>query len=208
MLIIEATSSTTGEIYASNLTAGNQYTLQWIVVDLVLYLDELNAGQSLEFALNQSMVDQNYTNFSALSNSNYWQVGWQNPTTANEHGFLAILSIQGVNTNLSAGEGYIGWHDDEFIPQLPSAVITNYSLSTTSTNNDYTSEGLDLVLGDNYYQQYRVEDSGGADIAFPASLPIPLHHKTCHLENSSTLHQLFQANTAYIQNYMIQIMYN
>ncbi len=166
MLILDTTSSTTGEIFASNLTAGNQYTLQWIVVDLVLYLDELNAGQSIEFALNQSMVDQNYTNFSALSNSNYWQVGWQNPITANEHGFLAILSIQGVNTNLSAGEGYIGVHNDEFIPQLPSAVITNYSLSTTSTNNDYTSEGLDLVLGDSYYQQYRVEDSGGADIAF------------------------------------------
>ncbi|RJU84000.1 MAG: hypothetical protein DWB99_00955, partial [Candidatus Poseidoniales archaeon] len=166
LLIIDTTSSTTGEIFASNLTAGNQYTLQWIVVDLVLYLDELNAGQSLEFALNQSMVDQNYTNFSALSNSNYWQVGWQNPTTANEHGFIALLSIQGANTNLSAGEGYIGWHDDEFIPQLPSAVITNYSLSTTSTNNDFTSEGLDLVTGDNYYQQFRVEDSGGADIAF------------------------------------------
>lgn len=166
MLIIDTTSSTTGEIYASNLTSGDLYTLQWFVIDVVIYVDEIAAGQTIEFAMNQSLVDEDYDNFTASSNSDFWQVGWQNPTTANQHAFVAILSIQGTITNFSVAEGYIAVHSEDFIPQLPSAVITNYSLSTTSTNNDFTSEGLDLVTGDNYYQQYRVEDSGGADIAF------------------------------------------
>ena len=166
LLTIDTTSSTTGEIYASNLTVGSQYTIHWLVLDMVLYLDELNAGQTIEFALNQSLVDQNYANFTANLNSNNWQINWQNPTTANIHVFFAFISNQATNTNILTNEGYSGFHYEEFTPQLPSAVITNYSLSTTSTNNDYTSEGLDLVLGDSYYQQYRVEDSGGADIAF------------------------------------------
>ena len=171
LLIIDTTSSTTGEISASNLTSGNQYTLEWFVIDSILFMDEINSGQTIEFAFNQSLVDQNTTNFTATSNSNYWQVGWQNPTTANEHSFIALLSNQGTNTNVFSSPGplgYIAAHEQEFIPQLPSAVITNYSLSTTSTNNDFTSEGLDLVTGDNYYQQFRVEDSGGADIAYSA----------------------------------------
>ena len=166
MLIVNTTSSTTGEIFSSNLTVGDQYTIHWIVLDMVLYLDELDAGQTLEYAISQSLVDQSYSNFSAGTNTNYLQANWQNPTTANEHVFFAFISEQGTNTNLSTVEGYLGFHYKDFIPQLPSAVITNYSLSTTATNNDFTSEGLDLVPGDNYFQQFRVEDSGGADIAY------------------------------------------
>jgi hypothetical protein len=166
MLIIDTTSSTTGEIYASNLTSGDLYTLQWFVIDVVIYVDEIAAGQTIEFAMNQSLVDEDYDNFTASSNSDFWQVGWQNPTTANQHAFVAILSIQGTITNFSVAEGYIAVHSEDFIPQLPSAVITNYSFSTTSATNEYSSEGLDLVIGDTYYQQFRVEDYGGADIDY------------------------------------------
>ena len=63
------------------------------------------------------------------------------------------------------GDGALGSHFVDFIPQLPSAIITDNSFSTTAATNDFTSEGLDLVTGDTYYQQFRVEDPGGADIA-------------------------------------------
>ena len=51
---------------------------------------------------------------------------------------------------------------------MPSAIITSYSTSINSTTNDFSSEGLDLVTGDTYYQQFRVEDPSGADIEYSA----------------------------------------
>ena len=166
VLVTQATSSTTGEMLASNLTIGTQYTLKWLVIDEVMLEDELNNGETLEDALNTSLVDENQSNITAITSTASWQINWANPTTANDHILIGFLSIQGAITDLLMLEGYEGNHFSDFIPQLPSAVITNYSLSTTSTNNDFTSEGLDLVTGDSYYQQFRVEDSGGADIAF------------------------------------------
>ena len=45
LLVIDTTSSTTGEIFSSNLTVGDQYTIHWLVLDVVKYLDELNADK-------------------------------------------------------------------------------------------------------------------------------------------------------------------
>jgi len=165
-LIVETTSSTTGEIFASNMTSGDQYTIYWFTLDLDMFVDLVIAGQTLNDAFNSSLVDENFTNFTATSNTDSWQVNWSNPTTANNHTFYACISQLATQTDFFSGEGYLGAHEDEFIPQLPSAVITNYSFSVTSANNDYTSEGLDLVVGQTYYQQFRVEDSGGADIDY------------------------------------------
>jgi hypothetical protein len=166
ILVTQTTSSTTGEILASNLTIGNQYTLRWVVFDEVIFDDELDNGETIDDALNTSLVDENYSNITSTATNNSWQISWMNPTTANQHVLLALLSVQGSVTDLFSFEGYEGSSFSDFIPQLPSAVITNYSFSTTSVTNEYSSEGLDLVVGDSYYQQYRVEDSGGADIDY------------------------------------------
>jgi len=166
VLITQTTSSTTGEMLASNLTVGNQYTMRWIVFDEIIFEDELNNGETLEDSLNSSLVDENYSNVTAISTTNSWQINWMNPINANNHILLGVLSIKGTYTNLFSSEGYQGTHVSDFIPQLPSAVITNYSFSTTSATNEYSSEGLDLVIGDTYYQQFRVEDYGGADIDY------------------------------------------
>ena len=165
-LVVATTSSTTGEIFASNMTIGDQYTIHWITIDIDMLEDLIIAGQNITDAFNSSLVDENFTNFTATANTDSWQVNWSNPTTANNHTFYAAISQLGTQTDLFSGVGYLGAHEDEFIPQLPSAVITNYSFSVTSANNDYTSEGLDLVIGQTYYQQFRVEDSGGADIDY------------------------------------------
>ena len=165
-LVVATTSSTTGEIYASNMTTGDQYSIHWITIDIDMFEDLVIAGQNITDAFNSSLVDENFTNFTATSNTDSWQVNWSNPTTANNHTFYAAVSQLGTQTDLFTGVGYLGAHEDEFIPQLPSAVITNYSFSVTATNNDFTSEGLDLVVGQTYYQQFRVEDSGGADIDY------------------------------------------
>ena len=165
-LVVATTSSTTGDIFASNMTLGVQYTIHWITLDIDMFEDLIVAGQNITDAFNSSLVDENFTNFTATSNTDSWQVNWSNPTTANNHGFYAAISQLGAQTDLFSGVGYVGAHETEFIPQLPSAVITNYSFSVTAANNDYTSEGLDLVVGETYYQQFRVEDPGGADIDY------------------------------------------
>ena len=165
-LVTQTTSSTTGEIFASNMTVGDQYTVHWFSLDIDMIVDLVNSGQTLTDAFNSSLVDENFINFTAISNTDSWQVNWSNPITANNHTFYATISQLGTQTDLLSGVGYLGAHEDEFIPQLPSAVITNYSFSVTAANNDFTSEGLDLIVGQTYYQQFRVEDPGGADIDY------------------------------------------
>ena len=169
VVVTETTSSTTGDIFASNITAGNQYTVFWFVFNLDMYTDAMNANPSLtaEDALNLSLIDEDYFNFTSTSTSDSWQVSWANPTTMDVHVFYATIFNQGAVVN-GTGDGALGSHFVAFIPQLPSAIITDYSFSTTATTNDFTSEGLDLVPGDNYYQQFRVEDPSGADIEYSA----------------------------------------
>ena len=145
-LVTQTTSSTTGEIFASNMTVGDQYTVHWFSLDIDMIVDLVNSGQTLTDAFNSSLVDENFINFTAISNTDSWQVNWSNPITANNHTFYATISQLGTQTDLLSGVGYLGAHEDEFMPQLPSAVITNYSFSVTAANNDFTSEGLDLSL--------------------------------------------------------------
>ena len=62
VVVTETTSSTTGDIFASNITAGNQYTVYWFVFNLDMYTDAMNANPSLtaEDALNLSLIDEDY----------------------------------------------------------------------------------------------------------------------------------------------------
>ena len=169
VVIAQSTSSTTGDIFASNLSVGNQYTVYWFVFNVDMYIDELNANPSLTFedALNLTIIDEDTVNYTATMTYDSWQVSWVNPTTMDTHGFYATIFNQGATVN-GTGDGALGNHFVDFIPQLPSAIITSYSFSTTSATNDFTSEGLDLVPNDLYYQQFRVEDASGADIEISA----------------------------------------
>ena len=168
MLEIETTSSNTGDIYASNLTIGAPYTIQWIVFSADAVEDFLSANPtaSIDDALNASIVDGNLINFTANTATYTDQVSWNSPTTMYEHTFVAVLYPQGANTSFSTGNGYLGTHIDDFIPQLPSSIITSYSFSISAATNDFSVEGSDLIPGDLYYHQFRVEDSNGADINY------------------------------------------
>ena len=86
-LVTQTTSSTTGEIFASNMTVGDQYTVHWFSLDIDMIVDLVNSGQTLTDAFNSSLVDENFINFTAISNTDSWQVNWSNPTTANNHTF-------------------------------------------------------------------------------------------------------------------------
>ena len=83
VVVAETTSSTTGDIFASNITVGNQYTVYWFVFNVDMYVDTLNANPSLTFedALNVSRIDEDSFNFTSTSTSDSWQVTWANPTT-------------------------------------------------------------------------------------------------------------------------------
>ena len=111
VVVAETTSSTTGDIFASNITVGNQYTVYWFVFNLDMYVDALNANPSLTFedALNVSRIDEDSFNFTSTSTSDSWQVTWASPTTMDVHGFYATIFNQGAVVN-GTGDGALGSH--------------------------------------------------------------------------------------------------
>ncbi len=158
-------SSTTGEISMTNLTVGTDYFLEWIVVDETVFQNSLMAQNDVYTALNASQIDRNTTSWIAGSSSNNIQLTWNGPTTLNSHFLAAILSINNTVTNHSTSDGWIGFNDSMFIPQLPTLLIDSYSISSTSTTNDVMTKGYDLVIGDQYQYQIRITDSNGASFA-------------------------------------------
>ena len=170
VLIADSTSSTTGEILATNLSVNSPYTIHWITLNYVTLEADLIANPSMSIgdAINASKIDEGYDNFTSMATSETKQVSWNNPTTMDEHWFFAMIYAQGAVIDRNTFDGIIGGHSASFIPQLPSAIITSYSTSINSPTNDFSSEGLDLVTGNTYYQQFRVEDPSGADIEYSA----------------------------------------
>lgn len=169
MLEAYVTSSTTGEIYATNLSAYTDYTVWWIVYDMVEFGNNFTTSMDPNMALTASMVDQmNVTFTTNTTTSESWQINWNGPTTLNDHGFVAFLSFNNSQINLTSGDGFIGVHDDDFIPQLPTMLIDSYSTSSTSATNDVMVKGSDLVTGDDYKYQISVTDSAGASFATSA----------------------------------------
>ena len=169
MLEILATSSTTGEIYATNLSTYTDYTIWWFVLDIVEFENEFLTSMDVDVSLAASMIDQMNTTFTTTTaTSESWQVSWNGPTTLNEHGFVAFLSFNNTQVNLSSNDGVIGIHDDIFTPQLPTMLIDSYSASSTSATNDVMVKGSDLVTGDDYKYQILVTDAAGASLATSA----------------------------------------
>ncbi len=165
MVEITTSSSSTGEISLTNLSIGTDYYLEWLVFDIVLFSNNFNVSMDTYAALNASTVDTDYMSFNATATSSTTQINWTGPTTLNDHQFVAILSFNNTATNHSTGSGWIGSHYEGFTPQLPTLLIDNYSTSSTSTNNDVTTKGYDLVTGDDYKYQIRITDSNGASVS-------------------------------------------
>ena len=111
------------------------------------------------------MIDSDMWYLMPTTNSMSYQINWTGPTTMNDHLFLAYISINGTNVNLSDNDNLTGLHFDDFIPQLPSLIIASYSASSTASSNNVQAEGLDLVVGDSYQYQYRVTDASSANLA-------------------------------------------
>ena len=164
VLELATTSSTTGTISATNLTAGTALTLRWLVFHSDDFTTSLIANNDIEMALNASIVDEDTVNFTASGSSQSWSVSWTGITTMDDHVFVALLSPQNVQVNLTTFDGFIGVHDEEFTPQLPGLVITSVTSSSTSATNDVALEGLDLVNGDDYRYRVRLIDNGGATL--------------------------------------------
>ena len=165
MLELDTLSSTTGSLSATNLTAGTDYTLWWLVYDTVEFDNNYTSSNDIELALAASLVHEETENFTSTTSSETWSVNWTGITTMNLHSMVGFLSYNNTVVNLSADEGYIGVHFSDFIPQLPSMVIDAYSTSITSSTNDVDVKGADLVTGDSYKYQVRVVDQAGASVA-------------------------------------------
>ena len=165
ILEVGVTSSTTGDIEATNLTANTDYSLWWLVYDLNLFDNNFTNSMNVDMALTASIIDQmNVTFTTTTATTKSWQITWNGPTTLDEHGFVALLSYNNTPINLTAFDGFIGFHADDFIPQLPTMLIDSYSTSSTSATNDVMVKGSDLVTGDDYKYQILVTDSSGASL--------------------------------------------
>ena len=158
-------STTTGSHSATNLTINTAYTLWWFVLDEVEFNNNISVSNDVELALQASLVDEDMVNFTSTSTSQSWMVNWSGITTMNDHILVSVLYLPTSTLNFTTGDGYIGIHDDLFIPQLPTMVIDSYSSSSTSTTNNVAVRGADLVVGDDYYYTVKVTDSAGANMA-------------------------------------------
>lgn len=165
MVEVTTSSSSTGEISLTNLSIGTDYHLEWLVADQVLFENNFSVSMDVYTALNASLIDSDNYSFNATATSSTTQINWTGPTTLNDHFFAVILSFNNTATNHSNGVGWVGFHDEEFTPQLPTLLIDNYSTSSTSTTNDVTTKGYDLVTGDDYKYQIRITDSSGASFS-------------------------------------------
>jgi len=133
--------STMAMLDATNLTAGSTYDVYWEVED---------TG-------NGSVIDSGWSNFTASSSSEMLNITWTNPITTRTHSFAAGM----YNTT---GE-MIGFHEDTFVPQLPTIRIDSASASANSSTNDVDLRGTDLVVGTTYTWYARLLDSGNATVA-------------------------------------------
>lgn len=165
MVQIEVTSSTTGDIELTNLTIGGDYVVEWIVLDFDEWTNNFTVSNDVNAAINASMIDSDMWSLMPTTDSISYQINWTGPTTMNDHLFLAYISINGTNVNLSDNDNLTGLHFYDFIPQLPTLVIASYSSSSTASTNNVQAEGLDLVVGDSYQYQYRVTDASNANLA-------------------------------------------
>ena len=141
MLELEATSSSIGNLYLTNLTIGETYTVDYMTEDIVL----------------TNVITNTSLNFTASNVAHTIAFNWTGPITSNEHAVYATLE----NSNGDV----IGYHDDYFIPQLPSAEILSASNSPTATTNQVNTAGKDLINGDSYWHQVKVVDANGGLIA-------------------------------------------
>lgn len=165
MVEVEATSSTTGLIELTNLSTTTTYDMRWFVFDEDVFLNDFLVSNSLESAVNASIIDESTDTFTSTTENRSYNITWAGPTTTSNHLFVAILSKNGTQVNLDTDENLTGLDDDIFIPQLPSIVISSVSSSVSSTTNDVTIRGQDLVVGDSYDYKIKILDSGNATIA-------------------------------------------
>ena len=165
MVEASTTSSTTGDISLTNLSSGTDYSMRWLVIDYTEFIDNYTISNDTNTAINASLIDSDNWNFTATNSTVSHQITWAGPTTMNYHLLYAQLSLNNSVVDIDTNENVTGGHFVEFIPQLPALVINSYSASSTAATNNVRAEGLDLVTGDSYKYQYRVEDSSGANIA-------------------------------------------
>ena len=165
MIEVEVTSSTTGLIELTNLSTTTTYDMRWLVFDEDVFFNDYLVSNSLESALNASTIDESTDTFTSTTDNRSYNISWAGPTTTSVHVLLGILSVNGTQVNIDTDENLTGIGDDDFIPQLPSIVISSVSSSVTSSTNDVTIRGQDLVVGDSYDYKIKILDSGNATIA-------------------------------------------
>ena len=159
------TSSTTGEYFLTNLSIGTDYAVEWMVLDYVLFMNNVSSGSNVSDGINASLVDSNQSSFTATTSSESVQVTWTGPTTLNQHLFVVALHLNNTVIDYETSENITGDFFEDFYPQLPALLINGYSTSVNATTNYVGAEGMDLVVGDDYKYQYRVTDSGNANVA-------------------------------------------
>ena len=80
MVEASATSSTTGDIFLTNLSIGTDYSLRWITLDYQEWLNNFTVSNDTNTAINASMIDSDTWTFTPVNSSISHQITWAGPT--------------------------------------------------------------------------------------------------------------------------------
>ena len=132
----DVTASTTGDLIATNLTIGTSYSIEWHTNDTTT----------------NSTLGDGWVNFTATATTHTQAVTWSGPSTMNDHLFSAIMYD---------GSAIYGYHEFEFVPNLPSIEISTYTHDANSSTNTVDSSGVDMINGNSYQYLLELLDANG-----------------------------------------------
>ena len=132
----DVTSSTSGELIATNLTIGTSYSIEWETNDTIT----------------NTILSDGWVNFTATAVNYTQSVNWAGPSTTNAHQFTAMMYD---------GTTEYGFHQIEFIPDLPSIEISAYTHDANSSTNTIDTSGTDMISGDSYQYSIELQDANG-----------------------------------------------
>ena len=132
----DVTASTTGDLLATNLTIGTSYSIEWQTNDTTT----------------NSILGDGWVNFTATATTHTQAVTWSGPSTMNDHLFSAIMYD---------GSTIYGYHEIEFVPNLPGIEISAYTHDANSSTNTVDASGMDMINGDSYQYLLELQDANG-----------------------------------------------
>jgi hypothetical protein len=140
-------NSSSANLYATNLTAGQSYSIEW------RYYDSIT---------NSTVSYSNYTAFNTTSSSKTINIMLNSVNTTNQHMLEVILYDQ--NSSM------IGYHSNTYDPPRPLITIDSITTNANSSTNTVDVSMNNLTSGSNYSYQISINNYGNNSTVTASSL--------------------------------------